>query len=158
MAEKTKTPVFVLAPGRLDLLLPYLSAFPGLQFILDHCGISFPLGEIEVPDRYSRFDQVLELSEASNLALKWAHVERWSKTGYPFTDMTSQLRRAIDAFGADRIMWASDYTQMRIPELTPHRCSWAGALHYILDSNSLSDEEKEWILGGTVRKVLGWHP
>jgi predicted TIM-barrel fold metal-dependent hydrolase len=62
------------------------------------------------------------------------------------------LRRAIDAFGADRIMWASDYTQAR----TEMGITWAQALYYVLESDQLSETEKEWLLGGSVRKALHW--
>jgi hypothetical protein len=37
-------------------------------------------------------------------------------------------------------MWASDHTESRVHH------SWAQALYYILDSNMLTDVEKEWIL------------
>ena len=34
--------------------------------------------------------------------------------------------------------------------------TWAQALYYILESDQLSDTEKEWVLGGSVRKALRW--
>jgi hypothetical protein len=33
---------------------------------------------------------------------------------------------------------------------------WAEALHYLLDSDQLSDTEKEWLFGRTVQQVLRW--
>ena len=158
VAERTSTPVFVRAPGRPEVLVPYLRSFPKLQLILDHCGIEFPRANEEVSDRFSRFDAVLELAAYPNLVLKWAHIERWSQLGYPFGDVVPQLRRAIDAFGSDRIMWASDYTQMRRTDYRSRACSWADTLHYISDHAAFSAMEKEWILGRTARTVLRWPP
>ena len=62
------------------------------------------------------------------------------------------LRQAIDAFGVERIMWASDYTIAR----DQNGNSWAQCLYYLLDSDQLSETEKEWLLGGSVRKILNW--
>jgi hypothetical protein len=34
--------------------------------------------------------------------------------------------------------------------------TWEQALYYVLDSDQLANEEKEWLLGGSVRKTLNW--
>jgi predicted TIM-barrel fold metal-dependent hydrolase len=165
-AERHQVPVFCWLPGRGQLLVPYLSKFPRLQFILDHCGVGqapYRLGPTAptlvssvVPTRAERvkqFDAVCELAQYPNLALKWCHAPNlFSEQPYPYRDALPVLRRAIDAFGADRIMWASDYTQAR----TEMGITWAQALYYVLDSDQLSETEKEWLLGGTVRKALHW--
>ncbi|MBV9577192.1 MAG: hypothetical protein JO057_01235 [Chloroflexi bacterium] len=57
----------------------------------------------------------------------------------------------IDAWGADRVMWASDVTVSRRDHY-----SWAESMHYLRDSDTLTLREQEWVLGGTVRKVLNW--
>jgi hypothetical protein len=62
------------------------------------------------------------------------------------------LRRAIEGFGPERIMWASASTQAR----TEMGITWAQALYYLLDSDQLSNIEKEWLLGASVRKALNW--
>ena len=49
-------------------------------------------------------------------------------------------------------MWASDYTVAR----DQNGNSWGQCLYYVLDSDQLSRTEKEWILGGSVRKILNW--
>jgi 2-polyprenyl-6-methoxyphenol hydroxylase-like FAD-dependent oxidoreductase len=67
-------------------------------------------------------------------------------------DMLPLLRKVIDAFGVERVMWASDYTQSR----NETGYSWAHTLHYLLDSDQLSETEKEWLLGRSVRQVLRW--
>lgn len=49
-------------------------------------------------------------------------------------------------------MWASDYTVAR----DQNRNTWAECLYYLLGSDQLSPTEKEWILGGSVRKAVDW--
>jgi predicted TIM-barrel fold metal-dependent hydrolase len=165
-AERHAVPVFAWLPGRSHLLVPYLRKFPKLQFILDHCGVGVApphdgkiaptLASSMTPTlggRVAQLDQVLDLAAYSNLALKWSHAPSLlSREPYPHRDVLRLLRRAIDAFGIERLMWASDYTQARAETKQP----WAQALYYLLDSDLLSETEKEWILGRSVRKALGW--
>ena len=165
-AERYQVPVFCWLPGRSHLIVPYLKKFPALQFILDHCGVGQApyrlrptaptLVSSVVPTRAERvkqFDKVTQLAQYPNLALKWCHAPNlFSEQPFPYREALPVLRRAIDAFGADRIMWASDYTQAR----TEMAITWAQTLYYILESEQLSETEKEWLLSGSVRKALRW--
>ena len=145
-AEQHQVPVFAWFPGRAHLLVPYLEKHPRLTIILDHLGIARTEG-----NHAAQLDQVLALARYPNLALKWCHApSHLSNEPYPYRDVLPYLRRAIDAFGAPRIMWASDHTQSKAHH------SWAQALYYLLDSDALSDDEKAWILGRSVRTILRW--
>ncbi len=165
-AEQHDVPVFCWLPGRSQLLVPYLKSFPRLQFILDHCGVGqapYRFGPtaptllsslVETrSERVAQFDAVVELAQYPNLALKWCHAPNlFSDEAYPYRDVMRVLRRAIEAFGVDRIMWASDYTQAR----TEMGITWAQALYYVLESDQLSEIEKQWLLGESLRKALHW--
>ena len=165
-AEQSGVPVFCWLPGRAHLLKPYLKQFPRLQFILDHCGVGVApphSGQIaptlassttaQLADRRAQFDGVLELAAFDNLALKWSHAPSvLSDEPYPHRDVLPLLRRAIAAFGVERLLWASDYTQARAETGQP----WSQALYYLLDSDQLSDDEKEWLLGRSTRETLRW--
>lgn len=165
-AERHQVPVFCWLPGRSHLLAPYLERFPKLQFILDHCGVgqapyrNSPTAPTLISsvvetraERVKQFDAVAELARYPNLALKWCHAPNlFSEQPFPYRDAIPVLRRAIEAFGVERVMWASDYTQAR----TEMGITWAQALYYILGSEELSEHEKEWLLAGSVRKALAW--
>ena len=57
------------------------------------------------------FDKVWELAQYNNIVLKWSHVsENFEIPVYPSDMLTPMLKDAIEAFGADRIMWARDYS------------------------------------------------
>jgi predicted TIM-barrel fold metal-dependent hydrolase len=166
-AERYQVPVFAWVPGRAHLLLPYIQRFPNLQFIVDHCGVGVaPLRVGELPvtmetsltrsrdDRLAELMRVCEMAQYPNVALKWCHAPGLlSEEDYPYRDVMPLLRQAIDAFGVERIMWASDYTIARDQNAN----SWPQCLYYLLDSDQLSKTEKEWILGGSARKVLNWN-
>ena len=165
-AERHQVPIFAWVPGRAPLLEPYLRQFPRLQFIVDHCGVGVApirIGELPVTmatsltasrtERLAQLDRVCDMAQYPNLALKWCHAPGLlSEEEYPYRDLMPLLRKAIDAFGAERILWASDYTVAR----DQNGNSWAQCLYYLLDSDQLSTTEKQWILGGAVRKVLAW--
>ena len=97
------------------------------------------------------FDEVLKLATYPNVALKWSHAQgMFGELEYPSPGLIPHLRRAIDAFGADRIMWASDRGGNQTGE------SWEQLLHYLYDSDGISEDEKAWIFGKSARKALNW--
>ena len=144
--KKLGLPAFVCAPSRIPQLGRYAMKFPEVQFVIDHCGANWggPPGQRSMAE-------ALRLAELPNVALKWAHAQFFfSLEPYPFLDLDPTLKRAIDAFGVERVMWASDYT------VSGGRANWAESLFYIRNSPLLSTSDKEWILGRTARKVLNW--
>ena len=165
-AEAQGVPIFASLPGRGQMLVRYVREFPKVQVILDHTGVGVEpprigsvaptLARSVVPTleaRVAQLDQVVELAQYPNLALKWCHAPaRLSAEPYPHRDVLPHLRRVIDAYGVERVMWASDYTQSRHTFGRP----WAEALHYLLDSDQLSETEKEWLFGRSLRQALSW--
>jgi|GEM_PF-3610086 len=60
------------------------------------------------------------------------------------------IRRAIDCFGADRVVWAADKTSNVL------RAPWSDMVHSVRDDPELSHEEKAWIMGKTARRIIDW--
>jgi len=90
-----------------------------------------------------------------------------SEQRFPFKDLWPHLRRMVSSFGPQRLMWGSDISRfigrvgfsIRMPgtegDYVPSH-SYAEALLYLRETDELSAEEKRWLLGGTVRQLLGW--
>jgi predicted TIM-barrel fold metal-dependent hydrolase len=156
-AEEIGLPVCLFMPGYAESLVPYLRKFPKLCFIVDHCGIGFPnIPPGRSPEEEARvlspsyFDDVLELAEFPNVALKRSHAQKlFGAPHYPYETLRPHLRKAIEAFGVKRLMWASDKTVM-------FGHSWANLLYSVRDDPELSLDEKEWILGRSARAILKW--
>ncbi len=148
-AQRYGVPVFVLLPGRTRLLHRYLRKYPDVQVIVDHCGVELQPGRLH-DDALSGFSEVLALAQYPNVSLKWTHAPRLSDRPYPYPDVLAMLLRVVDAFGKERVMWGSDATQ------TIGHHSWAESLYYIRDTDQLSQDEKRWVLGGSLRRVLEW--
>lgn len=165
-AHSAGLPVFVYIAGHVELMPRYLETFPDLKFIVDHCGMPMEEGisflDAETPEQaagtvahqgpdIAYFEHVLRLAEFPNVSLKWSHAQgMFGVREYPFTDLTPILRRAVDAFGAERVMWASDMGGNQTGE------TWAELLFYLRDSDGFTDTEKQWLLGKTVRTLLDW--
>lgn len=147
-AKKHNLPMFVTCMKGIRPLELYIKKFSDLQFVIDHCGVNF-----DAPPGGSSMDDALYLAQFSNVAIKWAHAPNTlSVQPYPFPDLEPKLRRTLDAFGRERIMWASDFTMIT------HRLNWAEQLFWLRHSPTLSESDKEWILGRTARTLLRWPP
>lgn len=163
-------PVFVTIVGHAPLLESYARRFPDCRLIICHCGM--PPNAMQWPgiaaweglpdsEAYWRalseqapqaaFEGVLRMAGLPNVALKWAHAPAYfGAGGYPNERARPFLRQAIDAFGPERVMWASDFTTNQTGE------SWAELLFAVRNAPNLASDEKEWLLGKSVRAILGW--
>ena len=165
VAEEAGISVFLFIAGHVELLPRYLRAFPKLQFIVDHCGmpIEADIGFLDEPtpgqaegQRHAGpdvayFDEVLKLAAHPNVALKWTHAQgMFGMRDYPFDALWPELRRAIEAFGVQRVLWASDHGGNNTGE------TWGELLHCVRDCPALSSTEKEWLLGRSLRTLLDW--
>ncbi len=157
IASDIGLPLCCFIPGYAELLAPYLQRYPGLQFVVDHGGMGFPGipagrpgAEAAAATSPGYFDEVLRLAEFPNVALKLSHIHNaFGANQYPYEPLRPVLRRAIERFGAQRLIWASDNTV-----IANH--SWSDLLHYLRDNPELSAEEKSWILGGSARAIFRW--
>jgi L-fuconolactonase len=157
IAQDIGLPVCIFIPGFVELLEPYIKKYPKVNVVIDHCGLGFaflPPVRPEPDHRFSAspayFSRVLALAEYPNVALKWSHAQdRFGVQTYPYEGLRPHLRQAIEAFGANRVIWASDKTV-----IPAH--SWPNLLNYLRDDPELSAEEKSWILGGAARQIFKW--
>ncbi|MGE0667121.1 MAG: amidohydrolase [Sphingomonadales bacterium] len=159
LAERIGLPVFLFIAGHVELLPRYLGKFPKLRLIVDHCGMPMEANvsflDAATPDQpatdVAYFDEVLKLASWPNAALKWSHAQgMFGMRDYPSPGLRPILRRAIDSFGANRVMWASDHGGNQTGE------TWGELMHYIRDNPDLTADERRWIMGGTVRALLHW--
>ncbi len=155
--EINQVPISIMIAPRPETLKPYLERFPALPFIIDHIGVTWPAIDATPTERYRRLDPVRAMADYPNAYLKWAHIERLAAEPYPYLDAASHFRKVVDAYGAERVLWASDHTQAKKEGLSPHPAPYSHSLHYILDSNLFSSAEKEWLLGKATRTVHSWH-
>jgi len=148
-AGKHGVPVMIYPGGEHAAVTAYVRKFDTVQFIIDHCGMG--VERATLPNHLeSTIDQLLAYAKYPNVAVKWGHAPRLSRERFPYRDLINQLARVIDAFGVNRLMWASDYT------VTVDHHTYAESLFCLRCADQLSETDKEWILGKTAREVLRW--
>jgi predicted TIM-barrel fold metal-dependent hydrolase len=152
-------PLFVFAPDSPDAFARAAGTFPELRLVIDHCGLysnsmrsTFAERDpLPAKQQLALFDKVLALAEYPNVALKWGHASAmFDEPAWPGEALRPILRRAISAFGAERIMWASDYSVNQRGE------SWAQLLYSVLADPGLAADERDAVLGGSLRAWTGW--
>ena len=158
IAQDLCLPMCMAIQGFVEYLPQYAKRFPKLQFIVDHWGMGIGLNSAQRTDEEHRrsmsidyLDEIMKLAEYPNIALKIGHAQMHFKaTKYPFAQIRPILRRAIEAFGAERLLWGSDKTVTHPP------MSWADLLYSLRDDPELSQEEKALILGRNARRLFNW--
>jgi L-fuconolactonase len=148
-ASKYRMPVMIYPGGEHQTLMGYVREFASVQFIIDHVGMG--VDRAALPNQLeTTIEQLLAYATYPNVAIKWGHAPRLSREPFPYRDLLTQLSRVIDAFGVKRLMWASDFT------VTTDHHTYAESLFCIRCAENLSESDKQWILGKTVRELLSW--
>jgi L-fuconolactonase len=170
LASEHGLPIFLQIAGHADQLERVLSKYPESRIVICHCGM--PPGATLAPiiaqmeglpdsqDHWRKvaeepidqaFAKVLRAADHPQVALKWAHAPgMFGAAGYPNLAARPYLRAALDAFGAERVMWASDVSANQTGE------SWAELIFAVTDNPEVSAEEREWVMGRTARTWLDW--
>lgn len=153
-------PLFAFAPDCPEGFARAAREFPALRLVVDHCGVLSndlrarldpQAPRLDEAARDALFDRVLALADFPNVYFKWAHPSfMFGRPAWPGAELRPILRRAIAAFGAGRVMWASDYTANQLGE------SWGEILYGLRGNPDLSAGESAAILGGTARRLLDW--
>jgi predicted TIM-barrel fold metal-dependent hydrolase len=108
---------FYATPDQLPLLTMLTAALPDLRVVLNHLGF-FPTGFTMGPDGLPRIPMelpaptlpgVVALARRPNVYVMLSGQYGFSKVGYPYDDLTSTVRTLFDAYGPQRMFWASDY-------------------------------------------------
>lgn len=142
LAQTHGLPISVLSKDAGALLRDTVPRFPDLQFVIDHCG----WGKTD-----QEWAEVLALAGHANTCLKWSHAGRaFGQSGDPRDSIQRAFLRAIDAFGVERVLWASDATHEETA------ATWAELLAFVRENPALSEGDKEWVLGKTARRVFRW--
>jgi L-fuconolactonase len=135
--------------GALDALLQRQDA---TQIILDHVGLAAPPVTVRTAGTtpFAALPTVLALARFENLAIKLTALPALSRETFPFRDIWLALARVLDAFGAERVMWGTDFTR------TARLHSYLEGTRYLDYVDGLDALTKEQLYGGTLQAVFGW--
>ncbi|GJN27808.1 hypothetical protein PR202_gb15860 [Eleusine coracana subsp. coracana] len=122
--------------------------YPMTTVILDHMAFCKPPAN---DDEEKAFSSFLSLSRFPQVYVKYSALFRITREAYPYEDTAQLLSRAISSFGANRIMWGSDFPYV-VPE-----CGYKGAkeaVSHVAGKIAISSSDMEWILGKTVNQLF----
>ena len=135
----------LIHPEYLPVIDTMCSQFPDTNVVVDHfarCGIDGTIRNEDV-------DKLCVLAKHKRTHVKVSAFYALGKKAPPYTDLIPMIRRVLDAFGPERLMWASD-----CPYQVQGDQSYAASVNLIKSGiASLSDGDKEWLLRKTAEHV-----
>ncbi|KAL5167575.1 Glutaredoxin-C1 [Glycine soja] len=122
--------------------------FPSTVVLIDHLGfIKPPLNEEEG----LVFSQLLNLSRFPKVYVKFSSLFQVSREKFPYLDLAPLLSQVVASFGANRVMWGSDFPYAAA------ECGYKEAKEAVLliaNQISLPPSDLEWIMGRTVAQLF----
>ena len=144
-------PVAVFASEEVKYLQNILVQYPNLKLIIDHFG----LPPIDITRKNGIDEQnladILALSKFENVYIKTSTLPVRSHAGYPFDDMKQVVKMAYNAFGPQRMLWATDFTQSLSRSTSTYKEEiyfWQFTMPF------LKDEDIDWILDKSAREFF----
>jgi len=122
--------------------------YPETQVLIDHFGFCKGTDGED-------WKELLALAKFPQVHVKLSAFFRVSNGKFPYEDTAAQVRQLVETFGAKRLMWGSDFP------FVVEQCGYTNAAQTLegVAGGALSDEDKEWIMGGTAMSLFpnGWH-
>jgi predicted TIM-barrel fold metal-dependent hydrolase len=135
----------LIDPDGLPALSRMCDRFPDTPVIIDHLariGARGPVGEEDV-------DALCRMARHRNALVKVSAFYALGQKRPPYLDLAPLIRRVRDAFGAERLMWASD---------CPYQvqgATYEDGIALIRDRlDFLSPDEREWMLRKTAERFF----
>ncbi len=136
----------LMGPEALPFIDKMCVKYPRTSVVIDHFARIGAKGSIERED----LDQLLKLSKHPQTHVKASAFYALGKKQAPYLDLGPMIRECRDAFGSQRIMWASD-----CPFQVNQGHTYHDSIALIRDRlDFLSAEDKEWMLQRTAENVF----
>ncbi len=147
-AEELGLPISLYAPDRSGLVAEIAERHPALPIVVDHAGLRV-FDIFGAPPPLDDWPNLLALRRFPNVTIKVSALPEAAVDAPPFAKAQGLLRQVFETFGADRMMWGSNYP------LTTQICSYRQAVEFIELCDFLGSEPKGKILAGTAATVFG---
>jgi predicted TIM-barrel fold metal-dependent hydrolase len=140
--QDLSVPMTVLAPiTRMPDVVPLMDRTPELTVVIDHMA-DCPI------DQPAELEKLIALKRYPNLFVKISHTWSISKQPYPWLDAQQYVKRLYDAYGPERLMWATDWPILEA------KTTYDKALTVVRDDMKfLNADDKRWMLSKSVERV-----
>jgi predicted TIM-barrel fold metal-dependent hydrolase len=145
-AEKRVAMCPLIGPDAIASLDRMCGKFPDTPVVIDHMARIGADGVFRETD----IRALCGLARHKNTHVKVSAFYALGKKRYPYTDLIPLIRALYDAYGPQRLMWASD-SPFQVQE--PH--TYAGSIELVRDRlDFLSKEDHQWLLRKSAEKVF----
>ena len=146
VCERRTIPVMALVSGLPGKIHAIAQRHPDLRILVAHMGCYLDASGAEA---FACLNDLLVLARYPNVVVNVSSVPCFSSKPFPFSDTSPFIRRIYDVFGPRRMLWGADLSRLRG---TYREClaQFQEGLEF------LSTDDKEWILGRSLAKVLNW--
>ncbi|XP_024990400.1 uncharacterized protein LOC112524690 isoform X1 [Cynara cardunculus var. scolymus] len=151
-AGELGVPVGIMCMKGLNLHISEIeklcTEFPKTTLVLDHLGFCKPPTN---EDEDKALSQLLELSRFPQVYVKFSGLFRVSRNPFPYQDLCPLLSQLVSSFGANRLMWGSDFP------FVVQECGYKQAkeaVYVIANQLPLSSSDLEWIMGKTAMQLF----
>lgn len=137
-----KVPMTVLAPvTRMPEVSLLLEKLPELTVVIDHMA-DCPI------DQPAELEKLIALKRYPKVFVKISHTWSISRQPYPWLDAQEYVKRLHQAYGPQRLMWATDWP------IVEGNSTYGRALAVVRDEMKfLNAEDLRWMLSQTVERV-----
>ena len=132
-------------PEALPAIQRMCKQFPKTPVVIDH----FARIGMKGPPQETDLDNLCRLADFERTFVKTSAFYALGRKQAPYTDLAPLVRRLKDAYGAERLMWASD-----CPFQVEEGHHYADSIALIRDRlDFLTDDDRQWMLRKTAEKV-----
>jgi len=136
----------LINPEALPAIERMCNRFPRTPVVIDH----FARIGMAGPPRSEDIDQLCRLSRYEHVHVKTSAFYALGEKKSPYTDLGPLVRRLRDAYGPQRLMWASDS-----PFQVQGGHTYADAIALVRDRlDFLSPDDRQWLLKKTAATVF----
>ena len=138
----------LINPSELEAVGQWCARFPDTPVVIDH----FARVGMAGPVRDSDVDALCALSKHPHVRVKISAYYALGNKQPPHTELIPMIRRLLDSYGTQRLMWASDSPyQLTAPN------SYAASIALVRDQlDFLSDTERRQLLRTTAESVYAF--
>ena len=136
----------LINPHEIQYVDALCAKHPDTTVVIDHFARIGIDGVLAADD----LKALCRLSRFPNTYVKTSAFYALGKKAAPYEDLLPMIRQTVDAFGPQRLMWASD-----CPFQVQEGHTYKASISLIRDRiHFLSDTDKQWMLRGTAEKVF----
>ena len=136
----------LINPEALPLIRAKCEAFPKTRVVIDHFARIGMAGPVDP----AQLDLLCGLAEFPTVHVKTSAFYALGAKKAPYTDLGPMIQRLVGAYGAERLMWASD-----CPYQVQEGHNYADSIALVRDRlDFLTMDQKEWMLRKTAEKVF----